>query len=508
MDNSQNTKRIAKNTLMLYVRMFVTMLISLYTSRVILASLGVEDYGIYNVVGGIVGMFGVITSAMNIAISRFITFELGKGDEDRLKRVFSTAITIQLIISLIIVILSETVGLWYLNNVMVIPADRMTAARWCYQFSIITCVIGLVAVPYNSAVIAHEKMSVFAFMGILGAGITLLVAFLIGHNPFDRLVFYGLLLMLVSLLTQQIYMWYCLRHFKETRFRIIIDKEMLKPMFGFAGWTFLGTSAYILRVQGSNLLLNYYFNPIVNAARGVANSVNNAVASFSGNFATALNPQITKSYASEDYHYLNNLIFRGARLTVYLLLFVSAPLLLNTQFVLGVWLKEVPEHAVFFTQLVLISSIVEMVSGSLITSIVATGKVKYYYITIGIVETMNVPVSWILLHLGCIPETVMIVDIAIAHLSFAAKLYFAKQLVNIDTLAFMKKVYLNILTVTVIGFVLPIMSRYSIPEGWLNFFVTSTVCVLSMGCSMLFVGCSRNERQFIFEFVKRKLKRQ
>lgn len=508
MDNSQNTKRLAKNTLMLYIRMFVTMLISLYTSRVVLASLGVEDYGIYNVVGGIVGMFGVITSAMNIAISRFITFELGKGDNDRLKRVFSTSITIQLIISLVIVLLAETVGLWYLNNVMVIPPERMTAARWCYQFSIITCVIGLIAVPYNSAVIAHEKMSVFAFMGILGAAITLLIAFLIGHNPFDRLVFYGMLLMLVSLLTQQIYMWYCLKHFKETRFIITIDKEMLKPMFGFAGWTFLGTSAYILRGQGSNLLLNYYFGPVVNAARGISNSVNNAVKQFSTNFTTALNPQITKSYAGQDYEYLNNLVFRGARLTVYLFLFVSAPLLLNTQFVLEVWLKEVPEHAVFFTQLVLISSIVEMVSGSLITSIVATGKVKYYYITIGIVETLNIPVSWILLHLGCIPETVMIVDITIAFFSFAAKLYFARKLVNIDILAFMKNVYLNILLVAVIGFVLPIFSRYSIQEGWLNFLVTSSVCVLSMGCSMLFVGCSKNERQFVFEFVMRRLKRQ
>lgn len=507
MDNSQNVNRLAKNTILLYIRMFISMLISLYTSRVILATLGVDDYGIYNVVGGLVGMFGIITATLNTAINRFLTFELGKNDKDRLRRVFSTSITIQLILSVIIIILAETLGLWYINNIMVIPPDRLVAANWCYQFSIITCVIGLIVVPYNSAIIAHERMSIYAYMGIFSAFFTLGIAFLIGVSPIDKLVFYGFLLLLSTIITFLVYVFYCRRHFEEARFRISYDKEMFRSMFGFAGWNVIGAGSGILRDYGGNLLLNYYFGPAVNAARGISNSVNTAITQFSNNFTVALNPQITKSYASGNNDYMFNLIYRGAKLSVFMMLFISAPVLLNTPFILGVWLKEVPDHAVLFTQLIIIYTMVEMVSGPLVTSMLATGNIRNYQIVVGGIQCLNIPIAWILLHHGAIPEIVVVVSILIAHGTLFSRLYMLRSMIHLRARAFLKNVYLTIIIVAAIGLALPLAVHLMIPIGWVNFFVTSMLCVLTMGLSMLYIGCDKAERSLVYSYVGKLIKR-
>lgn len=365
-DSQANKKRIAKNTLLLYVRMLFLMVISLYTSRVILNALGVNDFGIYNVVGGVVAMFSILSGSLSSAISRFITFELGKGDEENLKKVFSASVTIQLVLSAIIVVLIEAVGVWFLNAKMSIPANRIYAANWVLQFSVITFVINLISVPYNSTIIAHERMSAFAYISILEGVGKLAIAFLIMVSPIDRLIFYAILMCAIAVTIRFVYGYYCKKHFVECNYHFRWDKKLLKNMFGFAGWNFIGASSALLRDQGGNIILNLFFGPTVNAARGIANQVNNAITGFVTNFMTALNPQITKSYASGDRDYMMSLIFQGARLSYYMLLFLSLPVLVNTHYILVIWLKLIPEHAVTFVQLILIFALSESISNPLV----------------------------------------------------------------------------------------------------------------------------------------------
>lgn len=311
-DNSANNKRIAKNTLLLYVRMLFLMLVSLYTSRVILNALGVDDYGIYNVVGGFVMMFSMLSSSLSAAISRFLTFELGTGDTEKLKRVFSSSVTIQAGIAIVVILIAETIGLWFLNEKMVIPDNRITAANWCYQFSIITFAINLISVPYNAAIIAHERMSAFAYISIVEGLGKLAIAWCIVVSPIDRLVFFAGLVAALAVIIRFIYGLYCKHHFEECIYHFIYDHNLLKQMCGFAGWNFIGSSSGILRDQGINILLNLFFGPSVNASRGIASKVQQTVQNFVGNFLTALTPQITKKYASGNYQDTFKLVFFGA----------------------------------------------------------------------------------------------------------------------------------------------------------------------------------------------------
>lgn len=481
--------------------MFVSMVISLFTSRIILANLGITNYGIYNVVGGLIGMFGILTSTQNVAISRFLTFELGTNNNEKLNRVFSTSITIQLIMSLLILIIAETIGLWYVNNVMVIPTDRLIAANYCYQFSIISCILGIIVVPYNASIISHEKMNIFAYMGIFSSLFALLIAYLIGISPIDKLIFYGLLLMTSTLITAVVNIWYCAKHFQETRFKISFDSELLKSMFGFMGWYSIGASSWIIKNYGGNLLINFFFGPAINAARGLSNSVNTAITQFSNNFTVALKPQIIKSYSSNEFEYMFKLIDRGAKLTVFLLLFVSAPILLNTQFVLSLWLKEVPNQTALFTQLILICTMIEMISVTLETVMLATGDIKRYQIVVGSIEYMNIPLSWVLLHFGCIPEITVIVSIFIAHCTLGARLYLLKRMIGLNIAVFIKEVYLTILYVAIIGISIPFICQSLLSINLTTFIFTSLLCIICMGLSIWFIGFKNSERKYVGHIV-------
>ena len=496
---SDNNKRIAKNTLLLYFRMLFMMVVSLYTSRVILNALGVEDFGIYNVVGGVVSMFTVISGSLSAAISRFITYELGKGDQSKLNKIFSASVTIQLLLSLIIVVLIESVGVWFLNAKMTIPADRMAAANWVLQFSIITFVINLISVPYNAAIIAHERMSAFAYISILEAVCKLAIAFLIMISPMDKLVFYAILMCVVSVVVRFAYGHYCKKHFTECTYHFHWDKDILKKMFGFAGWNFIGASSAVLRDQGGNIVINLFYGPSVNAARGIANQVNSAIMGFVSNFMTALNPQITKSYASGDRDYMMTLIFQGARLSFYMLLLLSLPVLINTHYILVLWLKLVPEHAVLFVQLILIFAMSESISNPLITAMLATGKIRNYQIVVGGLQMMNLPISYVCLRLGCMPESVLIVAIVISQCCLAARLYMLRRMIGLSFIQYMKNVYINIVVVALLAFVIPaIFSKY-MKESFLSFVVLSLVAVICTIAVEFYVGCNGKERAFVIE---------
>ncbi|MCF2583265.1 lipopolysaccharide biosynthesis protein, partial [Bacteroides caecigallinarum] len=410
---SEKNKRIAKNTLMLYFRMLLTIIVSLYTSRVVLNALGIEDYGIYNVVGGVVAMFNILSGSLSSAISRFITFELGRKDLNKLKAVFSSSVTIQIILAVAITIIAEIAGIWFINEKMNVDASRLSAANWVFHFSILTFAVNLISIPYNAAIVAHEKMSAFAYISILETVGKLLIAYLIMISPIDKLIFYGLLMLLVALLVRFSYTYYCKRNFEECSYHFIWDKQLLKQMFGFAGWNFIGSSSAILRDQGGNLLINLFCGPTVNAARGIAIQVNSAIAGFVSNFMTALRPQITKSYASKDFDYMMVLIYQGARLSFYLLLVLSLPIILNTEYILEKWLNTVPTHTISFVQLVLIFSMSESISNPLVTAMQATGRIRNYQLIVGGLQMLNLPVSYILMKIGFFPEAIFIVSIVI-----------------------------------------------------------------------------------------------
>lgn len=495
---SSNNKRIAKNTLLLYFRMLFLMAVSLYTSRVVLNALGVEDFGIYNVVGGVVAMFSMLSGSLSSAITRFITYELGTGNQGNLKRIFSSSVTIQIGLAVLIILLAEAVGVWFINVKMNIPDARMIAANWVFQFSILTFAVNLISVPYNASIIAHERMSAFAYISILEAVGKLAIAFLIAISPIDKLVFYAILMWAVALIVRFAYGVYCKKHFEECTYHFIFDKDLLKRMFGFAGWNFIGATSAVLRDQGGNVVINLFCGPTANAARGIAFQVNNAISGFVTNFMTALNPQITKSYATGDRDYMMTLILQGARLSFYMLLLLSLPVLINTHYILWFWLKIVPEHAVLFVQLVLVFAMSESISNPLITAMLATGRIRNYQLVVGGLQMMNLPISYILLRMGIFPEVVIVVAIVISQCCLAARLVMLRGMIGLSVRKYMKKVYMNILAVTAIASLFPFLLASQMEETFLNFILLCLIAVACTGITIYYIGCSKAERQFVW----------
>lgn len=505
-DTSSNNKRIAKNTLLLYFRMLFLMGISLYTSRVILSALGIEDFGIYNVVGGVVAMFSMLSGSLSAAISRFITYELGTGNNEKLKRIFSSAVTIQILLGLIIVLLAETVGAWFLNTKMVIPLERLMAANWVLQFSIFTFVINLISVPYNATIIAHEKMSAFAYISIAEAVGKLVIAYFIMISPMDRLIFYAAFMFSVAVIIRLIYGIYCKRHFEECNYHFFWDKELLRKMSGFAGWNMIGASSAVLREQGGNIVINLFCGPTVNAARGIASQVGNAVQGFVSNFMTALNPQITKSYASGDRDYMMTLIFQGARLSFYMLLLLSLPIIVSTKYILTLWLGNVPEHTVLFVQLILLFSMSESISNPLVTAMLATGKIRNYQIVVGGLQMMNLPISYALLRIGCIPETVIFVAIGISQCCLAARLWMLQSMIGLKICHYLQKVYFNVIAVISCASIFPLIAAHYLESNFSNFVLLSFICVVMSVIFIFYLGCNVQERTFIISKVSKFLK--
>ncbi len=498
-NNSANNKRIAKNTLMLYFRMLITMGVSLYTSRITLSALGVDDYGIYNVVGGFVGMFTIISGSLSSAISRFITFHLGKGDQQRLNTVFSTSIIIQFVLAAIIIILIESVGVWFLINKMVIPPDRLFAAKWVLQLSLFTLVIGLISMPYNAAIIAHEKMSAFAYFGLLDVFWKLLVAFFLVRSGSDRLILYSSLLCGISLFMRLVYGIYCHKKFEECRnVKLVFDKDLFKEMFGFAGWNFIGSSSALLKAQGVDIIVNILAGgPAVNAAKGIAAQVNNAICGFSGNFMTAINPQITKSYASGEKDYMMTLIYQGARLSFYLILTLSLPVIISTLYVLTLWLGTVPEYTVAFVRLSLITAMSEAISNPLITAMLATGDIKKYQIVVGGLHLLNLPLSYLMLKLGYAAPVVYVVAIFISLCCLIARLYMLRGMIGISARSFLHKVFFNVVIVSALSAIFPILLRMKVPDDFIGFVSVSALSVISTLMVIYFIGCSKKERVFV-----------
>ncbi len=484
---------------MLYFRMLLIMGVTLYTSRVVLNALGAEDYGIYTVVGGVVAMFTMISGALASAISRFITVELGKGNQDRLNVIFSTSIIIQIIIALIITLLVETFGMWFLLNKLVIPPDRISAAVWVFQFSLITLFINLISIPYNAAIIAHERMSAFAYISIIQAVGLLMIAYIISMAPIDKLILYAVLMTSVAIMVRVAYGVYCRRHFEECRSRWSFDGRLLREMLSFAGWNFFGVASSLVRDQGGNILINILGGgAVVNAARGISMQVSSAVVSFSSNFMVALDPQITKSYAVGDYNYMMSLIFNGSRYAFYMLLSLALPIIIGAPYVLELWLRNVPVYTVAFVQLALIFGICDALSRPLIIAILATGKIKMCQIAVGSIQIMNLPISYFALKMGYAPTSVLIVAITLILLCLVVRLLFLRELIGLSIMSYLKKVALNILLVAAISTLSVLFAGRYIPlSGFFGFALLSIISLIASFSTIYFLGCNSSEREFI-----------
>ena len=506
MDNSHNTRRIAKNTLMLYVRMLALMLVGLYTSRVVLNALGENDFGIYDVVGGVVAMFTIISGSLNSAISRFITFEIGKGDSERLTKVYSTAVMIQMFLALVVVALAEPVGLWFIENEMTIDPSRIPAAKMVLHFSLASFVINLMSVPQMASITAHEKMSAYAYIGILDGLLRLGVAFIIARSSSDRLVLYAALMMAVVLIVRAAYAIYCRRNFPECHFVSVKDASLIKEMFSFAGWNFIGVTSGVLRDQGAKILVNVFTGPAVNAARGVAMQLSGAVQGFVTNFMTAVNPQITKSYASGESKYMFYLISKSSRMSYYLLFILALPVLFNTEYILGLWLKDVPANSALFVQLLLVLTLSESISNPLITAQLATGNIRNYQLVVGGLQLLNIPVSYLFLKFGAVPEVTAMVAIAISQVCLFARLYMLKSMIDLHAGDFIKKVYLNLLVTTALALIIPLLINPYMPDDFIGFFASVVMCMSSAGLAIWLYGLSSKERHEIIDMAVKRLK--
>ena len=499
---SSNTKRIAKNTLMLYFRQILIMLVSLYTVRVVLNVLGAEDYGIYNVVAGVVTMFSFLSSAMATASQRYFSFDLGKNDTEHLKITFSVTFQIYVLLALIIVIIAETVGLWFVNHKLVIPEVRMLAANWIYQGAILSFLFTLITTPYMASIIAHENMNVYAYVSIIEAGLKLGIVFLLKVLPYDKLIVYGLLLATVALINTSIYRLYCHHKYEECKFRFVKDVALFKEIVSYSGWNLFGSASTVVRKQGITILLNLFFGPIVNAARAVSSQVSGAVMSFAQNFSNALRPHIIKLYAAEKKEEMMKMLRYGTKIVFYLMLMICIPLYFQTPYLMKLWLRKVPDDTVLFVRLVTIHALIDSISYPLMAVVQATGKIKLYQSVVGGARILNLPISYILLRLGFAAEIVFIVEIAVSIVSLILRLIIAQNIIGEKlVLPFIKLLCLFIVIIGLsISFPYSILTRFGHSFWQLILFVL--ICVLWTSIFIFLVGFNKDEKLKVLKTLK------
>lgn len=505
-----DNRRIAKNTVFLYVRMLLVMLVALYTSRIVLKVLGAEDYGLYNAIGGVVAMFTFLNSSLGAATSRHLTFELGRKRTDRVNLVFNVAFVTHIIIAAVIVVLAETVGLWFLHEKMIIPPDRMRAAVQVYQISVITCFFSLTQVPYNALIIAHEDMKVFAWAGVADALGRLLTAFLLYAAPFDRLTFYALLTCLVQIGMMVFYRTYCGWQYPESRLRLVRNRKMYREMFSYAGSDLIGNMAVLAQGQGLNLLLNMFFGPVVNAARGIAYQVQGAVTQFGNSFMTAVKPQIIKSYSEGDVKGMMQLVTRSSCLSFFLLWAICLPIFLESGGILSLWLGEYPDHTVPFLRLVLIMCLIQAIKTPRTSAFHATGKIRLTNAVVGTLLCLALPLAYLLLKFGCSPESVFVAAISSLLVSEVASILILKRYIQYSVLSYTVQVYGRCVLVAALSLAvaLPVHGLMADPSSaladktLLRLLVTCILTTLCAGAAILAVGMDRSMRGKMIRFIR------
>ena len=501
-----DNKRIAKNTIFLYLRMFLIMGISLFTSRIILKTLGEEDFGIYNVVGGVVTMFAFVNGALAGATSRFITYEIGRKDYIQLNKVFNVSFVTHIFIALIILVLAETIGLWFLFNKMIIPPDRLDAAFWVFQISVITCMMSITQVPYTATIIAHEKMGIYAYISIFEVLAKLGVVYLIAIAAGDRLIVYALLMFITQAIVMIFYRLYCNRHFSECKLEFVREKKMYKNMFVYAGSDMIGNISVMLQGQGLNFLLNIFFGPAVNAARGIAYQVQGAVTQFSNNFMTAVKPQIIKKYAAGKVNEMMELVIQSSCFSYYLMLLIAAPICFEADYILTLWLGEYPDYTESFLRLVLVLCMIQTLKTPRTTVFHATGKILLPNLVVGTILCMAFPVAYVVLKLGGDPNSVFWSAIGCMACSEIAGILILNKRIDYPIWEYVLKVHIRCIFVTVVSLILPFIVKNQIPlhgiSGTLITGVLTTICIMATGYT---IGLDKRTRLKINKLIKQKV---
>lgn len=501
-DNQLKNKTIAKNTIFMYIRMAITMLVGLYISRVVLQVLGVEDFGLYNVIGGIISLFVVLNAALINTTSRFITVSLARGDSQDTRQIFNMAFLIHFFVGLLIIVLGETLGLWYLHNKLVIPEGKDVAAEWLYQFTIISAFVQTLVVPYNAAIIAHEKINIYAIIQILDVFLRLGIVFLIQLSSWDKLILYAALMLVVVLIDVGINILYCRRKFLETRFLFFWSWGVFKDILRFIGWAIVGNFSNMFYTQGINLMLNAFCGPAVNAARGIAVQVQGVVAQMANNVQTAINPQILKSYAVKDLERMYYLIMASSRICFYLLFIISLPILLETEFLLTLWLGIVPEHTTNFVRIILMSVLLDAFVNPMFTANLASGKLAIYHGTLAVLMYAFMFITYYTIKSTRIPETVFLCYLVASIIGYVMKIFILYYQVGLKPNEYIRGAFFPVVEVVAIAVIAPLTVHYMLEEGWLDFLVTSTVSVCSVMVTVYYIGINKGERDFVHGFVK------
>lgn len=507
MSQSANNKRLAKNTIFLYFRMLLLMCVGLYASRVLLRTLGFDDYGLYNVVGGIVTMFSFLNATLSTSTQRYLNLELGKEDGGEVKKVFSCSLLLHLILVLLVFFLAESFGLWYVLEKLVIPPGRDTAALFVYQFSVISICIQIIQLPFMSVIIAHERMNVYAYVSIYEGLAKLGILFAIQTLPYDNLIMYALLLLCVQISVAIIYNIYCQRHFEEARFRIFYEKGLFKSMLGFSGWNIIGNLASVCNSQGLNMVMNAFFGTAINAARGIAFQVHSLVQQLIGNFQLAVKPQVIKYYAAGQMEEMTNLVFNAAKYSAFLMIIASVPLMLEIRPLLHLWLGDYPEYTVVFAQLILFRSIITSMTGNIVMVVHASGYLRNVGLFSGVILLLVLPISYILLKIGMPPYIPFIINIGAAFGDAFFELYWMKHYIGFPMGRFYKKVYGPVFLLFAVIFAFS-FALHDVIKGCNEYLRMVIVVVVSVlfSCFMIYrFGLSKKMRDNIIKTVAKKI---
>lgn len=495
-----DNKIIIKNTFYLYIQQFVVLAISLYTSRVVLNVLGATDYGLYNVVGGVITLFSFVTSALSNSASRYLTYAIGTNDLKEIKRTLGSFLSLYYGLALLIFIIGETIGLWFVYNYLTIPEERFTAAVWVYHFSIISAVINIIYVPHNSLIIAHEKMSAFAYISILDASIKLTIALLLVISPIDRLVFYAALILVSQIINRIVYIFYCKKHFPESSASLILDKRLFAEILGYSGWVLFGSLAYTTYTQGLNVLINIFFGPIVNAARGIAVQIQTATQNFIIGFQTAMYPQIVKSYVQNNMNRMYSLLHTVCKGSFFLFYIIGLPFLLKMPVVLRLWLKNVPDYSVPFTCCILVFSILRSITNEINHAVQATGDIKTYQIIDGIMGLLVLPLAYVALkffHASPISVFIILVVVELATVAVRIKIGIPK--IGDSIYCFVREVILPIVYVSIVGSILPVFIAVLTYSNIKGLILVCIAVVLWTIPTIIVLGLDGNERKVILE---------
>lgn len=490
---------------MLYFRMLLTMAVSLYTVRVVLDTLGAVDYGIFNVVGGIVTMFSFLSNSMAVASQRFFAFELGTGNNDRLKKIFSMTMSIYILMSVVIFILAETLGTWFLIHKMIIPPERMQAAHWVFQFSILSFLMTMFAIPYNAAIIAHERMNIYAWGSIIEVVLKLLIVYLLVVFSFDKLQLYAILIFSVTSIVTLVYRNYCKRKFRECRFSFYWETSLFKEITSYSGWNLFGALASVFNNQGANIILNIFFGPIVNTAKAISYQISNAINMFVQNFMTAARPQIIKYYAEHEKEKMLTLVFQSSKFSFLLLFILTMPVLLETDFILDIWLKEIPRYVVLFTRLVILIALIDALSHPLMAAAQATGKIQKYTLVVGGTMLLNLPTSYLFLRIDYPPQTIFFLGIINSLICLILRLILLKGMIRFPIMNYVRKVIAPLIVTTIIAYCVPVLLRFhSDYTGICRFLLIGLAGLVSSLVASFVFAFSKSERHFIIQALNKK----